>query len=200
MRLLGALLGLTVVLAQSSTPPLLRYLQVGGRRIAFETPDGITARFRFVDQALGAARRPGEQEGLPSSACYRPIADRDAGPVTLLFESDEMGAPEDLTEFEVIPAGSRPEVEKGCVRLNVPARAIVTDRGLRLGLTRVAVERLFGKPTRLTDDVAEYERVSERIVTNSAGASDRIDVFSSITVTYGHGRVIAFSGAVGETD
>jgi hypothetical protein len=185
---------------QGTSAPLIRYLQVGARRIAFESPEGTVARFRYVDQALGRARRPSAAaDGRPMSACYRPIADSVAGPVTLLFESDEMGNPEDLTEFELVPAGSRPEVERGCVRINVPAAAIVTDRGIRLGLTRAAVIKLLGQPGRDHDDVAEFEQVTERIV-RTGGAVDRYDLFSAITVTFRDGRVVAFSGALGDTD
>lgn len=198
------LLATTVCLAAFAgppdLPPLLRYLTVGTRRIAFETPEGTAARFRYVDEALGRARRPGaggDQRAM--SACYRPAADSLAGPVTLLFESDEMGDPEALTEFEVIPANSRPEVERGCARLDLPAGAIVTDLGLRLGLTRTQVLRLLGRPVRDRDGVAEFERVSERAM--RVGASvDRVDVFSALTVTFRDGRVVAFSGAVGDTD
>jgi hypothetical protein len=110
-----------------------------------------------------------------------------------------MGNPEDLTEFELIPSGSRPEVERGCLQLDVPATAIVTDRGIRLGLTHAAVLRLLGKPVRDHDGVAEFEQVSERTV-RVGGSVDRYDVFSSLTVTFRDGRVIAFSGAVGDTD
>jgi hypothetical protein len=202
--LVGLGVGLTTGLAggpaQQPAKPLLEYLMVGAKRIAFESAEGTAARFRYVDQALGPARRPGAaRDGRPMSACYRPIPDSLAGPVTLLFESDEMGNPEDLTEFEVIPVGSRPEVERGCVKLAVAAGAIVTDRGIRLGLTRTAVMRLLGTPVRDRDDVAEFELTTERVV-RTGGTVDRYDVFSSITVTFRDGRVIAFSGAVGDTD
>src|SRR4029079_9280236 len=124
-----------------------------------------TAHFRYVDQALGRARRPSAaSDGHPMSACYRPVADSVAGPMTLLFESDEMGNPEDLTEFELITVGSRPEVERGCLPLDVHAGAIATDRGIRLGLTRAAVLRLLGAPVRDHDGVAEFEQVTERTV------------------------------------
>jgi hypothetical protein len=180
--------------------PLLQYLTVGTRRVAFESPEGTVARFRYVDQALGPARRPGApRDGHPMSACYRPIADSLAGPMTLLFESDEMGNPEDLTEFELIPAGSRPEVERGCVKIAVAASAIVTDRGIRLGLTRAAVMRLLGTPVRDRDGVAEFETVTERTV-RTGGTVDRYDLFSALTVTFRDGRVVAFSGALGDTD
>lgn len=185
---------------QQSGKPLLQYLMVGAKRIAFESPEHTVAHFRYVDQALGPARRPGAaRDGRPMSACYRPTADSAAGPMTLLFESDEMGNPEDLTEFELIPVGSRPEVERGCVTLDVAAGAIVTDRGIRLGLTRAAVIRLLGTPVRDRDGVAEFEATTERTVRVS-GTVDRYDVFSSITVTFRHGRVVAFSGAIGDTD
>jgi hypothetical protein len=186
--------------AQQGAKPLLQYLMVGAKRIAFESPEHTVARFRYVDQALGPARRPGAaRDGQPMSACYRPIADSLAGPVTLLFESDEMGNPEDLTEFEVIPLGTRPEVERGCVKLGVAAGAIVTDRGIRLGLTRAAVMRLLGAPVRDVDDVAEFELTTERTV-RTGGTVDRYDVFSSITITFREGRIVAFSGAIGDTD
>jgi hypothetical protein len=185
---------------QQPATPLLQYLMVGAKRVAFESPEGGVARFRYVDQALGAARRPGAaRDGQPMSACYRPAPDSLAGPVTLLFESDEMGNPEDLTEFEVISAGTRPEVERGCMKIAVAAGAIVTDRGIRLGLTRAAVMRLLGTPVRDRDDVAEFELTTERAV-RTGGTVDRYDVFSSITVTFRDGRVVAFSGAVGDTD
>src|SRR5690349_11595169 len=115
--ILSAMIGLSVALAtelaahpvQQPAKPLLQYLMVGTKRIAFESPEGTAARFRYVDQALGRARRPGASRGeVPMSACYRPLPDSLAGRVTLLFESDEMGDPEALTEFEVVPAGSRP--------------------------------------------------------------------------------------------
>jgi hypothetical protein len=199
---LGAALptGFAASPTQRSATPLLQYLMVGAKRIAFESPEGAVARFRYVDQALGPARRPGAaRDDRPMSACYRPAPDSLAGPMTLLFESDEMGSPEDLTEFELIPIGSRPEVERGCVKIAVAAGAIVTDRGIRLGLTRAAVLRLLGTPVRDHDGVAEFELTTERIV-RTGGTVDRYDVFSSITVTFREGRVVAFSGAIGDTD
>jgi hypothetical protein len=197
---LGLIMGFAADPTQQGTKPLLQYLMVGAKRIAFESPEGTVARFRYVDQALGPARRPGAaRDGRPMSACYRPAADSLAGPVTLLFESDEMGNPEDLTEFEVIPLGTRPEVERRCMKIGVAAGAIVTDRGIRLGLTRAAVIRLLGTPVRDADDVAEFEATTERTV-RTGGTVDRYDVFSSITVTFRDGRVVAFSGAVGDTD
>ena len=197
---LAAVVALTAARAQRAGPPLLRYLTVGTARIVFETPDGMVARFRFVDQALGRARRPSASaDGLPTSACYRPLPDPLAGEMTLLFESDEMGNPEDLTEFELIPAGSRPEVERGCRRLAIPSASIATDRGIRLGLTRAAVAKLLGVPVRDRDDVAEYEHTSERTV-RVGGTVDRYDQYSAITVTFRDGRVVAFSGALGDTD
>jgi hypothetical protein len=197
---LSALAVLTTASVQRAEGPLLRYLTVGTSRIAFETPDGTVARFRFVDQALGRARRPSAPtDGLPTSACYRPLPDPVAGEMTLLFESDEMGNPEELTEFELIPAGSRPEVERGCRRLAVPSASIVTDRGIRLGLTRAAVIKLLGAPVRDHDDVAEFEHMSERTV-RVGGVVDRYDQYSAITITFRDGRVVAFSGALGDTD
>jgi hypothetical protein len=200
VAVVAVLPGLTMAFGQQASAPLLRYLQVGSTRIAFESPEGGVARFRYVDQALGRARRPSAPtDGRPMSACYRPIADPIAGPVTLLFESDEMGNREDLTELELIPTGSRPEVERGCVRINVPAAAIVTDRGIRLGLTRTAVIKLLGQPVRDHDDVAEFEQITERTV-RTGGTVDRYDLFSALTVTFRDGRVVAFSGALGDTD
>ena len=68
----------------------------------------VDARFRFVDQALGPARRSSAAvDGRAMSSCYRPIADPVVGPMTLLFESDEMGHPEWLTEFELSGSGDR---------------------------------------------------------------------------------------------
>ena len=197
---LAAAAGLAAFAGPPDLPPLLRYLTVGTVRIAFESPEGTAAHFRYVDEALGRSRRPtAATDERAMSACYRPRPDSLAGAVTLLFESDEMGSPENLTEFEVIPADSRPEVERGCARLDVPAAAIVTDLGLRLGLTRAQVVRLLGRPVRDRDGVAEFERVSERAM--RVGASvDRVDIFSALTVTFRDGRVVAFSGAVGDTD
>jgi hypothetical protein len=202
IRLAGfsALLVLTAGMTQRAGAPLLKYLTVGSSRIAFEAPDGTVARFRYVDQALGRARRPtAATDGRPTSACYRPLADPIAGEMTLLFESDEMGNPDDLTEFELIPAGSRPEVERGCRRIAVAAGAIATDRGIRLGLTRAAVVKLLGAPMRDHDDVAEFEHVTERTV-RVGGSVDRYDLYSAITLTFRDGRIVAFSGALGDTD
>lgn len=198
LAVLGA--GVAAGSTQQAPAPLLQYLMVGARRIAFESPERTVARFRYVDQALGPARRPGAPaDGRPTSACYRPAPDALAGPMTLLFESDEMGNPEDLTEFELIPAGTRPDVERGCLKIDVAAGAVVTDRGIRLGLTRAAVMRLLGTPVRDRDGVAEFELVTERVV-RTGGAVDRYDLFSALTVTFRDGRVVAFSGAVGDTD
>ena len=196
----AALVGGATAFTQRGAAPLLRYLAVGTRRIPFESPEGTAARFRYVDQALGRARRPlAASEARAMSACYRPIPDSLAGPMTLLFESDEMGNPEDLTEFELIPVGSRPEVERGCMKLNVPAGAIVTDRGIRLGLTRAAVVRLLGAPVRDRDGVAEFEQITERTV-RVGGGTDRYDLYSALTITFRDGRIVAFSGALGDTD
>jgi hypothetical protein len=186
---------------QRRQPPLLAYLQVGDRRVMFESPDSTVAHFRFVDEALGRARRPmTAPEMQPTSACYTPDPDPVAGPVTLVFEGDEMGDDEDLTEFELIPAGTRPDVERGCRRVPVAARDIVTDRGVRLGLTRAETDRLLGKPARVTAGVTEYERTTSRRATAQDGAIYSYDLFSAITVTFRRGRIVAFSGALGTTD
>jgi hypothetical protein len=196
----ASLIGTMTGVMPRGAAPLLQYLTVGTHRIAFESPEGTAARFRYVDQALGRARRPSAaSDGRPMSACYHPLPDPLAGPMTLLFESDEMGNPEDLTEFELIPVGSRPEVERGCMRINVAAGAIATDRGIRLGLTRAAVMRLLGAPVRDHDGVAEFEQVTERAV-RVVGGTDRDDLYSALTITFRDGRVVAFSGAVGDTD
>ena len=85
------------------------------------------------------------------------------------------------------------------MRINVAAAAIVTDRGIRLGLTRTAVIKLLGQPVRDHDDVAEFEQITERTV-RTGGTVDRYDLFSALTVTFRDGRVVAFSGALGDTD
>lgn len=194
------LIGLTAAWTQRTRVPLLRYLTVGSHRIPFESADGSAARFRFVDQTLGPARRPSAGvDARAMSACYRPIADPVVGSMSLLFESDEVGQPELLTQFELIPAGTRPEVERGCLRIHVASTAIATDRGIRLGLTRAAVLRLLGAPERDHDGVAEFASLGERVV-RTGGSVDRFDLFSTLTVTFRNGRVVAFSGAVGETN
>lgn len=196
----AAAAAVTAAVTPPDVPPLLRYVVVGTHRIPFESPEGTAARFRYVDEALGRARRPtAATDQRPMSACYRPAPDSLAGAMTLLFESDEMGDAEVLTEFELIPVDSRPEVERGCTRIALPAGAIVTDLGLRLGLTHAAVVKLLGTPVRDRDGVAEFERVSVRQVRTGASV-DPVDIFSAITVTFRDGRVVAFSGAVGDTD
>ena len=48
-------------------------------------------------------------------------------------------------------------------------------------------------------EVAEFESMSERLV-RTGGSVDRYDLFSALTVTFRDGRVVAFSGALGDTD
>ena len=93
-------------------------------------------------------------------------------------------------------------VDRGRCRTRIPdVRAVARADGrvIRLGLTRAAVLRLLGPAERDHDGVAEFEMMSERLV-RTGGSEDRYDLFSALTVTFRDGRVVAFSGALGDTD
>jgi hypothetical protein len=141
--------GLMAAALQRSTDriPLLSFLQVGSHRFAFAsdtfTLHGqrtaiVASKLADVQAALGAAatRDTGDASGFVRLVCYRT---RGRPAMSLIFESGEMGGGTWLTGFEFVPEGSRPDLEHGCRRIGVPSSSVVTNRGLRLGLTRSAV-------------------------------------------------------------
>jgi hypothetical protein len=62
-------------------------------------------------------------------------------PMSLLLESDEIGGGECIDNLELVPTGSRPDMEADCVDVDIPASAVTTDDGIKLGLTRREVEK-----------------------------------------------------------
>src|SRR5690349_15439087 len=127
-------------------PPtaLLNFLRVGAAHVALTSGTfivhGSAAKleqstfedvFRMLKPATVNGR--GDASLALNWVCYRLGGDVST---SLILESDEMGGGTYIDGFEMVPAGSRPDLERDCVALDVSSSDLETDKGIRLGLTR----------------------------------------------------------------
>jgi hypothetical protein len=183
--------------AQAQNPrPLLRYLTVGTHRIDFDIPGRGAARFASVGDVLGG-KSESDSVGLVPTRCY--VLNGPAPHMILAFYGDPMGTGA-LTDFDLTPAARRPELAGRCTKLDVSPRAVVTDRGVRVGLPRDDVEESLGKSRRAIDGQPIYELTQERRTKLADGTTYSEAISSSISITYRNRKVVAFSGGIIEGD
>jgi hypothetical protein len=146
----------------AGAPPVL---VVGTATIVMDS-----ATLAQVQTALGAPSIAGDKTGFDRlvKACYVAGAGNDRVTVRLSAQGNvdhEATMQEALATMpvnkaaiargDVIGAGS--STPKRCARLSVPAAEIRWVGGLRLGMTRVEMERLLGTPTDSSDGEWKYE-------------------------------------------
>jgi len=200
MRLLLAIFGLSLFApSHTRTVPVLRYLTVGTNRIDFDVPGRGAAKFESVARILGgksskvdvSAATPGPTQ------CYTL-----SGPsprMVLAFYGDDTGS-NVLTDFDLAPASRKRALLGKCASLAVSPKQIVTDRGIRLGLTRDEVEEKLGESKRAINGKPIYELTQQRTTKLADGTTYTEDLSSSITITYRNRVVVAFGGGISEAD
>lgn len=182
--------------------PLLSYLQVGSHRIAFEADTVVEhgarlqlvpSTFADVSHALGPAvvGTRGDAGDAFGWMCYRLSGSQR---MSLLLESDEIHGVKWIGDFELIRAGSHPSLERHCAALDVPATAVVSNTGLRLGLTRGEVQATLGVAGRDSADVVVYDRTRDMTMRTRDGRREPYTQSSGFTVRFVRGRVVEFSG------
>jgi hypothetical protein len=200
LTLLGA-----SVLAQLAGParsPLLRYLQIGSTRVAFENDtlveDGrrvalTQSTIESVRAALGAAQPTDSGDAATSFRwiCYRLTG---TPAMSLILGSEEMGGGIYVTDFSFVPSNTEPRLERRCMPLDVDPTQVRTDRGLRVGLTRAQVDRILRVAGRDSARLVVYEQDVQRPFTNRDGKADKYTEAAGFTFEFRGGRAVGFSG------
>jgi hypothetical protein len=199
MRLLLTTLLLSLLPAlQPRSAPILRYLMVGSNRIEFDVPGKGAAQFASVAQVLGGKPNAADSTAVPPgpTSCYNL-----SGPsprMILVFYGDASSSA--LTDFDLAPAARKRNMAGRCAALAISAKQIVTDRGVRLGLTREEVEEKLGESKRAINGKPIYEVTLTRATKARDGNTYTEDIASSITVTYRNRVVVAFGGGISEAN
>ena len=200
--LLASSIAVAIGAAMPADPlPLLSYVRVGGTRVAFESDTFSTPSHREatvqstvqqVERALGrtVARDTGDAAGHSRLLCYR-LGGRSSD--ALVFESSEMGGGTRITGFNVVPAGTRPDLEQSCRSIPVGVQSVVTDRGIRIGLTRKEVDALLGRPGRDSAGVVLYEKDVDSVWTDH-GKRVPYNQSSGFNLIFTDGRLAAIYG------
>jgi hypothetical protein len=179
---------------------LLSYLRVGNARVALTSDTIVNLDHRvaleqstFGDVARMLAPATPTDSGDASSSlawvCYRL---RDS--ISLVLESDEMGSGEYIDSFELVRAGSRPDLERACIPLGVSPAAVQSDRGIRLGLTRREVSRRLGVIGRDSANVVIFDRLLEKDGRSRDGTRQPYTESSGFIVRFRQGRVAEIHG------
>jgi hypothetical protein len=187
---------------QSSEPPL-SYLQVGPHRVAFESDTFTRADVRValqqstiqsVTRLLGPARviATGDASASLRSICYKL---RGSGNMILILESEEMGGGKWITGFSLLRSGGRPEREHGCGRVDFDPAAIVTNSGVRLGLSRKQMSAILGIAGRDSAGVVLYDLLLEKRMKMKDGTTQPYTEGVGYEVRFRNDRVIGFSGS-----
>ena len=170
--------------------PLVRHVTVGPARVELEE-----TTFEAVAKQLGYAplAHTGDAGGSRTQVCYATGGTRGA---RYYLESSEMGGGDRITQVDVVGAGSstaaeEPVIASRCRTLASGAGAERTDRGIRLGLSREAVDRSLALHGRDSAGVTLYEKSEDHGTGPSA-----YNVASWFRVRYASGRVAAFSTGV----
>jgi hypothetical protein len=200
MRLL-----LTTVLLSFFAPPharnapIVRYLMVGTHRIDFDVPGRGAAQFSSVTRVLGGNSAADGEPGVTPmpTKCY--TLSGPAPRMILAFYGDDTGG-DILTDFDLVPASRKPSLLGKCTPLAISPKQVVTDRGIRLGLTRDEVEEKVGQSRRAINGKPIYEVTEQRTTKGATGTTYTEAISSSITVTYRNRVVVAFGGGISEAE
>ena len=190
-------------LAMPASPTaLLNYLRVGTAQVALIS-DTFTVRGRSTKlkqttfEDLFRIFKPATVNGRGDAStslnwvCYRLGADAST---SLILESDEMGGGQYIDGFEIVPAGSRPDLERECVALDILPSDFETDRGIRLGLTRRDVRKRLGVTGRDSAGVVIFERGLDKSHRLRDGTREQYFESSSFTLRFRDDRVVEISG------
>ena len=177
------------------------YLSIGRIRIqAVVDSPRVGSTLNSVQQDLGPAEIRLQRYKRDEFASFRFVCyhggTTDNPFVVLLTSDDEMGGTDLVVqEVSVARADRAPDYAKSCSRLPDLAWMAVTDRGVRLGMQRQAIERLLGAPTEQRATTAVYDVTVKRRNTRHPKSCQPVDVSSSLELVYEQGRVISFKGA-----
>lgn len=180
---------------------LLSYLRVGNARVALTSDTIVILEHRvaleqstFGDVARMLAPATPTDSGDASSSlawvCYRLRGDS----ISLVLESDEMGSGEYIDSFELVRAGSRPDLERACISLGVSPEAVQSDRGMRLVLTRREVSRRLGVVGRDSANLVIFDRFLEKDGHSRDGLRQPYTESSGFVVRFRRGRVAEIHG------
>ena len=183
--------------SHAARAPILSYVTVGKHRVNFESESGA-APFSTVRETLGGNVIGGDEgNAMTPTICYAvidPTVGATKGMVLVFYGDDEGNGT--LTDFELGSAGMKPELDGKCGSLPLTAEDISTDLGIRLGLTRAAVEKKLGRPLREENGKTIYQSVDERVFHGSEESAGKFEVTSGVDITYRNGKVSAFGGGV----
>jgi hypothetical protein len=165
-------------------------LKVGGHVIPFDAEMKLTG----VSALLGTAdtNTRGDASTSLHWLCYRAVAGRDTA--VLAIESSEMGGGIYATSFEVFRADLARDLQRKCVTIAVSPHDIVTDRGIRLGMTRAEVERVLGRATRDSANQFTYDWVKDRRGKVGSQENAPYSECSELDIWYRDGIVVHISG------
>jgi hypothetical protein len=181
---------------------LITYLRAGTARIAL-TSDTIVEHGRAVAleqstfEAVFKMLKPATVNGRGDAStalawvCYRLRGDT---PTSLILESDEMGGGEYVDGFELVPVGGQPDLERDCVDLDLSPSDIETDKGIRLGLTRLEVRKRLGVAGRDSAGVVVFERNKEKSNRLLDGTRERYNEWAAFTIRFRDGRAAEVTG------
>ena len=165
----------------------LEALRIGPHRIRFDS-----TTFAIAGGMLGPAAivHTGDAEGL-ISVCYR--AASPAAGATLVLQADEDVEMTDkdvrVLGFALGAAGLSRELEQRCADVQFSPDQIVTDRGIRLGMSRTDVERILGAGAPDKTGMVEYEA---RRTYRTPSGGERL--FSRLQVRYRGDSVVGLFG------
>ena len=190
--------------AVSHAPPtaLINFLRVGTADVALTSGTFIVhGRSTELEQStfedLFTMLKPATVNGRGDAStslnwvCYRLGGDVST---SLILESDEMGGGKYIDGFEIVLAGSRPDLERDCVTLDVSSSDLETDRGIRLGLTRREVRKRLGVAGRDSADVVIFERGLDKSHRLRDGSREQYFESSTFTFRFRDDRIVEIMG------
>ena len=123
------------------------------------------ASLKNVQAKLGVAKvfRASKEEESDIFVCY--VSSTDG--TILAFYSGAMGGWVDITEFALWATGAGFQQRSQCTPSDVVSRAISTQSGLKLGLSRERLQRIAGKPSNNNLRSTKYEYVCRRKMTEN---------------------------------
>lgn len=204
--IVGCTLSLCVVLSMlAAAPPASKrrlpfeYLQVDSVRIqpVVDSP-AVTLNLHSLQEQLGATEigvkhyTDGEAESF-HFVCYRG-GGRSNSFVLVVDSDDEMGGPErDVMGITVARPAAAPTYAERCGTLRDSTWSPVTDRGIRLGMDRSAVEKLLG-PRHGRGEKVSYEVYDERPKGPGDGCGP-VSVSSELNLLYKNHRLVSLRGS-----
>ncbi|MEP6621407.1 MAG: hypothetical protein ABJE47_18920 [bacterium] len=176
------LLLLATVLSAYATPLPVKSVSLQGRLIALsETPLESVAHTWGV-----AVRSKGDAGDALRWSCLRLAGEPSR---VLLLQSSEIDGGL-VGTVDLHTAGEQPLLETSCQSTTLAPSDIVTDRGLRAGLSRDSVVRLLGLPTRDSAGVSIYH--AETPQTNRTDGRSGFVEYSTLIVVFTDGHVRQF--------